>query len=580
MTSGEAAFTRSNSNGDGAAGRLSGWWRWLERYGWMLRYVPPRQVMRRIELQLRRRWPGLWPGNLDRPPPPLATDLPPPIFSPRPLLTPEGTGWRFHQPWGSLMLPRRIDWSLPGEDGPTRSWRANLHFMELLEGVDDSAFMELVDDWIVANPQTARGAWRDAWWSYNLSIRTVVWMQQICRRRDRLTSAFIDRAATSLGQQLRFLERHLETDIRGNHLMRNIKTLLWAGACFTGPAAERWRRTGEALLRRELDWQILADSCHYELSPSYHCQVTGDLLEVASVLAPSALRNELLELLDRMVHVAVLLTHPDGRVALFNDGGLDMAYPASALCTAHASFGRPPVVVGNGPFALPAAGFFGLRRDQDYLVVDCGPVGPDDLIGHGHGDILTFEWSISGRRIVVDQGTYQYAAGEDRRRSRSTASHNTITLDGMEQCDFFGAHRCGRRARATVLAHQRRADGFTLTGAHDGFRSLRGQPRHIRRFTAAPRQVTISDQIESGSEHRAAAGLLLHPDCRVVVEGGRATITSGQVTVRVESTVPLVVEPAEWFPNLFTRRTTTRLRQIWSTSTTPLKTTLEADSTI
>jgi hypothetical protein len=41
-----------------------------------------------------------------------------------------------------------------------------------------------------------------------------------------------------VAEQLVFLERNLETDICGNHLIKNIKALIWASAYFTGPFAE------------------------------------------------------------------------------------------------------------------------------------------------------------------------------------------------------------------------------------------------------------------------------------------------------------------------------------------------------
>lgn len=535
----------------------------VEQYLQMARHVPLRQMARRLELTSRRHLaPHLARLPDRRPPPPVATSLPQPLLPPRRLLEPLAGGWRFWQPWGSMELPERISWRLPGSDTDalTASWQVNLHYMEFLEGVDDAAFMAIVDSWIAENPLSASDSWSCAWWSYNLSIRVVVWMQQIARRLPRLPASFLVNATTSLVLQLRFLERHLETDLRGNHLIRNLKALIWAGAFFTGPEAERWRRTGEVLLASELVWQVLADGCHYELSPSYHCQVMGDFLEVASVLGAGALKDEILATLDRMAPVCVLLTHPDGQVALFNDGGLGMAYPAATLLEAHAAMGRPPPQVNDGAFALSTAGFYGLRSGDEHLVVDCGPIGPDDLIGHGHGDILTFEWSVGGRRIIVDQGTYQYAAGSRRGQSRGTASHNTASIGGADMCAFFGAHRCGRRARPTVLEHRVNAAGLVIEGTHDGFDELPGRPRHVRRFAASPGRIEITERIDGGGQLPATAGLLLHPDCRVEIGGGGAVVTSGPVVVRIASTAPMTVESAEWFPNLYTTLPTTRLR--------------------
>ena len=56
----------------------------------------------------------------------------------------------------------------------------------------------------------------------------------------------------SLAEQMAFLEANLETDIGGNHLVKNIKALLWASVFFDGRDVERWRALGLKLLREEL----------------------------------------------------------------------------------------------------------------------------------------------------------------------------------------------------------------------------------------------------------------------------------------------------------------------------------------
>lgn len=537
-------------------------WRRAVRLWHMVRHVPARQMLRRLELTARFRLHAHLPDTALLAPPPAAAAAPPaPLFTPRHLLAPEGHGFTFRQPWGTRPLPRPVDWSLPGRDPLTASWRANLHYMEFLEGVDDALFVALVEDWIARNPRRAPGAFRDGWRPYNLSIRVVVWMQQLAARGAHLPAAFRARAVASLAEQLRFLERHLERDIRGNHLVRNLKALLWAGAFFAGSAEGRhWTELGRELLAAELAEQILADGCHYERSPSYHGQVLGDLLECLTLLGRTdPLRERLGEALDRMALACARLSHPDGGVALFNDGGLGLAYAPAELLAAHAAL-RPAIAVPPGPFALPAAGFWGLQGTGESLIVDCGAIAPDALIGHGHGDILSFEWSSGGRRIVVDQGTFQYEDGPHRVQSRSTRAHNTVSIDQAEQCDFYGAHRCGRRARPILRSYRPEGAGFSLEGSHDGFDHLPGRPRHVRRIEATPGRLLIRDRIEGMGSHSAEAGLLFHPDCRVEVRDGTARIENGPVAVRLEANVPLRAEPAEWYPNLHTALPARRLR--------------------
>jgi uncharacterized heparinase superfamily protein len=470
-------------------------------------------------------------------------------------------GFRLLLPWGERAFALPVAWTpahaAASDATTTRADANNLHFMEFLPAADDALLTALIDDWIARNPPQARGAWRYAWRPYNLSLRVVVWMEELARRQERLDSSFLGRAQASLAQQLRFLERHLETDLRGNHLIKNIRALLWAGAFFAGPEAGRWSALGRRLLRRELAEQVLPDGCHYERSPAYQCQVLEDLLACRAAL-PNTL-PELDAALARMVHALRLLTHPDGRVAQFNDGGLSMALLPGHLLEAWTRLTGHPPAPATGAFALPDGGYFGLKGEDELLVVDCGELGPSYLPGHGHCDLLACEWSTSGRRILVDQGTYQYFADPRRLASRSTLSHNTVSLDGTEQSDIYGAFRCGRRARPELRAFEPHGHGFRFVGSHDGYTRLPGRPRHVRTIEAAPGRLVIRDRIEGGGAHDAKARLLLHPGCTVEVTGREALIRSGSVAVRLRASAPIAAEPAEWYPDIYVAEPTLRL---------------------
>ncbi len=428
-------------------------------------------------------------------------------------------------------------------------WRMNLHYMEYLEEACDPAWVDLIITWIEGNPPTRRGAWRDSWSSYALSVRVVIWMQELARRYGRLPLDVVARVETSLVQQLLFLERNLETDLGGNHLFKNIKALLWGSAYFLGPDAERWRAKGIKLLRRELAEQVLADGAHYERSASYHCQVLADLLECYQTLTDDELRATMRDTLARMGQIVVDLVHPDGLVVLFNDSGLHMAYSPSACLEAYERlFHTRPAP--RPVFALGDAGYYGLRSRESYLVVDCGRIGPDDLPAHGHADVLSFEWSVAGQRIIVDQGVYEYVPGPRRQQSRTAARHNTLILDDADQADFFGAFRCGRRPNVTVLHHVQSPTGFVLEGTHDGFRHLPGAPRHVRRIDANANEVIIRDRVDGQPGRAASIAFLLHPDVQVDIKGNRVELRRGAASINLHCTSPLILEDAVWWPDM------------------------------
>jgi uncharacterized heparinase superfamily protein len=526
----------------------------------MLSNVPPRQLWRRAELRVSMHLAAIWRRRVTAIPVPVrAKALPLPIFPPRRKQgSPQPNGFTLVAPWGKRDHFLPVDWKPPASSPIEASWRTRLHYMEYLEGLPTRLLEAVILDWIQSNSFDRASALRVAWHPYATSIRVVVWMQQIAARRAHLSAHLVDRASASIAEQMRVIERLYESDLRGNHLIKNVKALLWGAAFFDGAESERWRQLGQRLLSTEVADQILADGMHYERSPTYHCQVMADLLECHAVLPECRERLALATQLVKMAQAATALTHPDGKIAQFNDSAFGNAY-STAECLDALAHVAPFAQFTDGPFALREAGFFGFRLGDDYLVVDCGPIAPASLIGHGHGDILSFEWSLGGHRIFVDQGTYQYAAGRRRETSRSTASHNTVTIDNEEQCDFYGAHRCGRRAHAALIEWNATANGFILVGSHDGFAHLPGRPCHIRRFEASPGRLVIEDRLLGGRPGLARAAYLCHPACGVTVNGNEATISSARTTVQLSAPSPIRLEDAEWYPDLYVAHPTKRI---------------------
>jgi uncharacterized heparinase superfamily protein len=523
-----------------------------------LRHLRPRQVARRLVLAGKHRLLArLGPRHRGRAQPAaLRAALPGTLFPPRriPLeLAPDRIRLTFLNEARTLARP--VPWTLPDLPPEHLLWKMHLNYMEYLEALDDAAVVQLVRDWIAHNPPYRPGYWAGIWHPYSLSIRIVVWLQQMAAR-PHLDADFRREVAASVGQQAQFLARNLETDLGGNHLIKNLKALLFAAASLDHAEGPAWRRLALRHLARELELQVLADGMHFERSASYHAQVFADLLECHQVLGDDPHRARLAAVLDRMAAATAALTHPDGGPALFNDSGLHMAYPPAACLDAYGrSRGRPPPPARS----LPAAGYYRLRSGATFFLADCGPIAPDHLPAHGHGDILSFEWSVRGHRVVVDPGVFTYHAGPERQAARSAAAHNTVTVGEADQADFFGAFRMGRRARARCCHHHEAAGRLELEGTHDGFCHLAGSPAHTRRFEVTALGLTIRDRVAGGAGQPVRARLLLHPDWRIETAGCRALLTRGDVRIQLEASAAVVAETAGWWPDLGVERRTCRL---------------------
>jgi uncharacterized heparinase superfamily protein len=373
----------------------------------------------------------------------------------------------------------------------------------------------LVLDWIERHPPMRSSA---GWWPYPLSLRLRHWTRAVFRGRFAAEPAR-SRLLASIEAQAECLTDTLEVHLRGNHLLESALTLKLLAACFRGPAVSRWERRADAILDVELDEQFLPDGGHVERSPMYHALLLHGLLDLVNVLPESdARRARIRERLPGLLRFLAALRHPDGEIALVNDAAFEIAPAPGALLDYARRLGVDVPAFGSGSF--PDTGYHVWRRGKDALFVDAGPIGPDYLAAHGHGDLFSWELSLDGRRVVVDGGTSTYEAGEERAWVRSTRAHNTVEVGGADQCEFFAAFRVGRRARPRDVVARVTDDGLQLSGWHDGYQRLAGRPVHHRELElVSPGALAVWDTIESGVPQAAISRVRLPPGARVRLEG-------------------------------------------------------------
>jgi uncharacterized heparinase superfamily protein len=389
-------------------------------------------------------------------------------------------------------------------------WLFNLHYFAFLHALPREQQVRLVDDWIEQYRPRAR---RPGWMPYPLSLRLRHWIRRLfegewpASGRGQLFAS-IEAQACCLADTA---ERHL----RGNHLLENAVTLKLLAACFRGGSVARWERLANALLARELPEQFLPDGGHFERSPMYHLLLTQGLLDLANVLPESdRMRDRILERLPAALCFLAALRHPDGEIALFNDSAFGIAPRPAEVLEYGERLGLAAPSVGATVFA--DTGYSVWRSGKDALVVDAGPIGPDYVPAHAHGDIFSFELSLDGRRVVVDGGTSTYEAGPERDWVRSTRAHNTVEIAGVDQCEFFGAFRVGRRGRPRDVTVEVSERGVHVTGWHDGYRRLPGGPIHHRELEfALPGALLVWDTVEATAAQPAVSRLRFAPGARV-----------------------------------------------------------------
>ncbi|MCF7959013.1 MAG: heparinase II/III-family protein, partial [Phycisphaerae bacterium] len=294
-------------------------------------------------------------------------------------------------------------------------------------------------------------------------------------------------------------------------------------------------------------------------SHTYHCQVFADLLECYSLLTTPKTKNlqeTLAGILRKMAQPLADLTHPDGLPSLFADAGLHTAYSPTDCLTAYHRLTQT-TITPNSHINLPHAGYFGLRFANNFLLFNAGHIAPAHLPAHGHGDALAFEWDIDGKRIIVDAGVCEYHPGPLRDYSRSTQSHNTVTLDNLDQYEFWKAFRVGRRAKVTVHHCDFNNKSFTIEASHNGYRHLPGQPTHHRHIKTDTRRIDITDTIENGQNQSPTAHLLFHPDCTLTPTSDNAIlITRDNITIKLTTPHSIKITQAIYCPDFGVQKKT------------------------
>jgi uncharacterized heparinase superfamily protein len=457
------------------------------------------------------------------------------------------------------------DWCMTGGREKDRLWKYTLHYhgwlVRLAHGyatTGDNDFGEQIatqlGDWIRHCPPGEPGFTHYAWNSYAIATRLENWRQLL----NFVPPKFWDTRGTLLGSlsnsmasQAAYLSRHIEWDLRGNHLLRDALGLASAAQMFEGREPQHWMKQAERIVAGQLDEQILPDGMHFERSAAYHLEVMRDLVKLASLLHDQSVVTRIQETSHTMAEAVAWLRHPDGRVVQFNDG---------ASCVADQCDLRPR----RGGRWFKSSGIVAWHGDPWTVFYDVGDVGPTFQPGHAHADTLTIECSFKGKRLFVDPGCHSYDLDDLRKYDRSTAAHNTVCIDHTDSSEVWHIFRVGRRARPAETNVDIRNSSIHASATHSGYDHLPGAPRHQRQIVIhdnGPLQVT--DDITGAGQHHVEGGFLLDPQWIVETSDNGWLLRNGDTSLRVQvdsaCAAALDVRPATVHPDYGVELKTQRL---------------------
>ncbi len=418
-----------------------------------------------------------------------------------------------------VQLPANINWSdTSPSSNPEYIYTLNRqeYWMDLAQSyryTSDSKYMsELLyelADWSSENPTFALPANKNTWttFGFDISIRLDAWMMTYFSvlssagwtgAANSLFMYKVAQQADSLANVVTNLDPILYANNRANSMSR---TELQLGLLFPEmDDSSTWRTDGRNTLYACLDAQFYNDGSHKEQSTGYASQVIGDILEAAKLdsLNGNTWSNTRLDKLENAIDSLWQQLSPNGNrpaigdtyrynnttiflkaALILNQSKWPEAKPrtrdvwifgSSAIAPYMGNPVTPAVGTRGSTYSLSDSGNYILRSGSDanarQINFDAGPKGG----GHGHYDLLNFEFFGYGRPLISDPGLYYYIENANRNWVISTKAHNTVGVADLNH----GQVETMDSIKSSGI--QNVAGGYMISAGHQGYFFTKGAP--------------------------------------------------------------------------------------------------------
>lgn len=363
---------------------------------------------------------------------------------------------------------------------------------------------------------------KDFWNSYLISNRSYNIIGVLSGLRNLINDDLVKDLECLLDFSRNHLLKNIEFHLGANHLLTDAKGIIALGSYFDD---EKSMILGFELMVNEMEEQFSTDNMHYERSISYHIEAILQIIESISCVqgieseAIKTYKNKLLNSLKKYTIALMDFLKDDFTFPLINDSSLD--YPISLgdlksvlnqmlngeeSCRSYDNFyysrlaDSLPILTDNQYIRNQIVnklykdyGYYLLKDEKKYLLVNVGNPTPSYNLGHTHSDSLNVIYSKNGKNILVDSGTYTYENIPKRLEYKSSCKHNTVSVDGLEIHDIWSNFRIGRRASSKVVNLELNEDVKSISISHNGF--SKGGVDLVRNLVISENELIIKDII-------------------------------------------------------------------------------------
>lgn len=437
-------------------------------------------------------------------------------------------------------------------------------------------FVEEVTSWIDHNPRPLGINWTCTMKVAHRAINWA-WGYHFFRRDHEIPSSFWKIFRQSIREHGRFIRNNLERERpTSNHYLLGLAGLFYLGLAFPGlKESFKWAKFGRKQLTREITVQIHPDGGDYEGSIYYHCFAAEIFLSVLALGKKNRISfpDTYHRRLEKALEFIKTCSKPDGsspRIGDSDDGRVQILsdYPfwnrldhRHLLSTGAVIFNRPDFKAAAGKFyeesfwllgnkglkrfnsipeekinlrsrAFSKSGYYIMRQDDLYMVIDCLPDEAGAPTGHRHNSRLSFELFADGTNFIIDPGSYVYTGDPGTRNLfRGTSSHNTVLIDGVEQNHFRKDDLFFLQPGGRINIHCWKSnDNYDYLDAEYKFHGLlKGNLKHRRQiyFAKKGKYWIIKDTLRGRGKHNFSGffhfneGLHLRGRSGAVIAGGK-----------------------------------------------------------
>lgn len=389
-------------------------------------------------------------------------------------------------------FPDGIDWNY-GVYG--KLWTYNLNYFDFLNSVDrvDDG-VRLIQNYLIPNSDRKIGLE-----PYPTSLRGVNWIKFLsCHGID---NPHINK---DLFGQYEILLDNIEYHLLGNHILENGFSLLFGGYYFR---EDKFYNKGMDIVIKELHEQILPDGAHFELSPMYHQIMLHRVLDCINLITNNKWKGK--KVLQTFVDYASLMlgwlkevSYSSLDIPMFNDSAHDIAPLTKDLFDYAGRLNVYPKKI-----SLKESGYRKIKRPNYECILDIGNIQAGYIPGHTHADTFSFEVRVGGRPFIVDSGVGTYESNSKRHIERSTESHNTVEIMGVNSSEVWGGFRVGGRAVVTEI----KESNNEISAIHDGYLK-RFNVLHMRKWSFKDDSLVVRDLLNKSS--KAKFYLHFHPSVK------------------------------------------------------------------